>query len=313
MIVFMGNTQTVSSQRVKPCRTYEQIKKSMLCNFNLTGNDYRKRFFECVPEKTETFASYLQRLQITFDKWIELSACEHNYEKLRDLLLCHKIFDSCNQHFVTHLLERDTSDLTVMETQATAYFQAHSGASLGKNTDSYLGAGAAFPPRRGRFQNGSDRGKRHSSSSSDRKKPWFKDKGSKDKGKTGERETSEIVCHKCSMPGHIKPNCPLADEDARQVKSMVTKKQVAKDNLSFPSSFSHPKIVDETTLSGNQSAAKPWETKHIYSGYLKQDNVFKPVAVLRDTGSAVHAVHERFVKEDQLLDRTQKLITFSSC
>ena len=290
--------------------TYEQIKKSMLCNFNLTGNDYRKRFFECVPEKTETFASYLQRLQITFDKWIELSACEKDYEKLRDLLLCHKIFDSCNQHFVTHLLERNTSDLPAMETQATAYFQAHSGASLGKNTDSYLGASAAFPPRKGRFQNGSDRGKsKLGSFSGDGKKPWFKDKGGRDRGKTSDKE-SEIVCHRCSMPGHIKPNCPLSDDDAKQVKSMVSKKQGAKGNPTLPSSFSHPKIVNETTLSGNQSAAKPWETKHIYSGYLKQDNVFKPVAVLRDTGSAVHAVHERFVKEDQLLDRTQKLITF---
>ena len=294
--------------------TYEQIKKSMLCNFNLTANDYRKRFFECVPEKTESFASYMQRLENIFNKWIDLSACEHSYDKLRNLLFSHKIYDSCNQQFVTHLLERDTTDLTVMESQATAYFQAHSGASLCKNTDGYLGAGAAFPPRRGHFQNGSDQGKsRNSNSSFDRKKPWFKDKtvidkGMKDKGKTGNRV--EYICHKCSMPGHIKPNCPLSDEEARQVRGMVTKKQNAKDNPSLPSSFSRPHIINDTTLSGNQSAVKPWETKHIYSGFLKQDNVFKPVAVLRDTGSAVHAVHEQFISQSQLLNKTQKLITF---
>ena len=213
----------------------------MLCNFNLTANDYRKRFFECVPEKAETFASYLQRLEHVFDKWIDLSACDHKYVNLRNLLLSHKIFDSCNQHFVTHLLERDTSDLTMMESQASAYFQAHSGASLGKNTDSYLGAGAALPPRRGRFQNGSDRDKgRNSSSSCDRKKFWSKDKswknkGMKDKGRANDKE--EIVCHKCSMPGHIKPNCPLSDEEAKQVSSMVTKKHNAKENHSLPSHF----------------------------------------------------------------------------
>ena len=101
------------------------------------------------------------------------------------------------------------------------------------------------------------------------------------------------------MPGHIKPNSPLSDEEAKQVRGMVIKKQGAKDNPSLPNSFSHPKIINDTTLSGNHSAAKPWETKHIYSGYLKQDNVFKPVAVLRDTGSAaVHAVHEQFITKN---------------
>ena len=45
--------------------SYEDIKKSMLANFNMTANDYRKRFFDCVPEKLETFASYLQRLEHT--------------------------------------------------------------------------------------------------------------------------------------------------------------------------------------------------------------------------------------------------------
>ena len=36
----------------------------------------------------------------------------------------------------------------------------------------------------------------------------------------------------------------------------------------------------------------------------------KPVAVLRDTGSAVHAVHDKFINEDQLTGKYQKLITF---
>ena len=87
--------------------SYEDIKKSMLANFNMTANDYRKRFFDCVPEKSETFASYLQRLEHTFNKWIDLSSCPHSFDDLRSLILSHKIFDSCNQQFVTYLLERE--------------------------------------------------------------------------------------------------------------------------------------------------------------------------------------------------------------
>ena len=69
--------------------SYEEIKKSMLANFNLTANDYRKRFFKCVPENLETFASYLQRLEHTFNKWIALSNCPHNFDDLRNLVLSH--------------------------------------------------------------------------------------------------------------------------------------------------------------------------------------------------------------------------------
>ena len=68
--------------------------------------------------------------------------------------------------------------------------------------------------------------------------------------------------------------------------------------------------ASDDSLSSNQSATKPWDNKHIYSGYLKHGNAFKPVAILRDTGSAVHAVHEQFITKEQLLPNTQKIITF---
>ena len=307
--------------------SYEDIKKSMLANFNMTANDYRKRFFDCVPEKSETFASYLQRLEHTFNKWIDLSSCPHSYDGLRSLILSHKIFDSCNQQFVTYLLERDTSDLAKMETQASAYFQAHSGASLAKNSDSYLNANAAAAalPRRGRFQNKHERDKSsYRSSSYDKKKPWFKGTGNKPKGKDYNRTdegSTELVCFKCQMPGHIKPKCPLSDEEARLVRDAlmkVNKDSGNKDNSSRPAHSSHTQsdeVSDDSdasddSLSSNQSATKPWDNKHIYSGYLKHGNAFKPVAILRDTGSAVHAVHEQFITKEQLLPNTQKIITF---
>ena len=299
--------------------SYEEIKKSMLANFNLTANDYRKRFFECVPEKSETFASYLQRLEHTFNKWIALSNCPQNFDDLRNLILSHRIFDSCNQQFVTYLLERETSDLTKMETQASAYFQAHSGASLAKNSDSYLNANAAAAAfqRRPRFHNNHERGKfRDRSASLDKKKPGlrsFKFKG-KDNNKNEEVKSNEVICFKCQLPGHIRPECPLSEEEAKLVRDAIQKtKNEDSENEDSPSlrtHFARPDFLSDNTLSDNQSDAKPCETKHIYSGYLKHGSAFKPVAVLRDTGSAVHAVHEKYISKDQLLPNTQKLITF---
>ena len=63
--------------------SYASIKATMLANFNLTSNDYRKRFFELKPEKDDTFAAYLQRIEATMDKWLDLAKCEDNFFKLK--------------------------------------------------------------------------------------------------------------------------------------------------------------------------------------------------------------------------------------
>ena len=94
----------------------------MLVTFNLTSNDYRKKFFTIKPETNETFAGFVQRLETSLDKWIELSGKEKDYDSLRQLLISHKIFDTCNESLVSHLLERSITDVSLMETQATAFF-----------------------------------------------------------------------------------------------------------------------------------------------------------------------------------------------
>merc|ERR1712155_220936 len=75
---------------------------------------------------------------------LDLAKCEDDFFKLKKLLLMHKIYDSCIESFITHLLEHGTDDIGDMEVQATAYFQAHTGAKLGKINDNYLGANAAY-------------------------------------------------------------------------------------------------------------------------------------------------------------------------
>ena len=310
--------------------TYASIKATMLANFNLTSNDYRKRFFELKPEKEDTFAAYVQRMEATMDKWLELAGCEQDFFKLKNLLLVHKVFDSCNELFVTHLLERGTSDISDMESHATAYFQAHSGAKLGKVTESYLGANASYSDR-GRFDRKTFRDKHRSDSGS--RKAWrgkfenkYHDRKKHDQGKRdddGRKKVDDknkgVYCFRCFQLGHIKTSCTLSEKEANESKDYLKNAPWVNSHKSdqhLPTSFAHPETVLRScdAFTAGQSATKPWETKHVYSGLLKQNGHFRPVSILRDTGSAVHAIHERFVEPSQYLSYTQKLITFGgSC
>ena len=315
---------------IKENSSYEEIRSSMLITFNLTANDFRKRFFSMKPEANETFAGYIQRLSTSLEKWIELSGKNKDYDSLKQLLLSHKIFDSCNENLVSHLMERSITDVHDMETQATAFFQAHANMSLGQKTDMYLGAHAAFPERGRTFQKGQPHGSgppfRARSSSyykngtnydNPNKKFWVRNRSNSRQYRDEKKSQRDLRCFHCGIAGHKIRNCRKYEAERREY---ATKDKFGEDH-SLPASFALPKVsIDKSTLIGESSTkypchqlsleSKPWETKHIYSGLLKQGNDMKPVAVLRDTGSAVHAVHDKFINEDQLTGKYQKLITF---
>ena len=318
---------------IKGDSSYLEIKKSMLVTFNLTSNDYRKKFFTIKPETNETFAGFVQRLETSLDKWIELSGKEKDYDSLRQLLISHKIFDTCNESLVSHLLERSITDVSLMETQATAFFQAHSNLSLGQSTDAYLNAHAAYPDRarppfrRNRSNNFGSQNRDHSSSRFQNRsnshnsyeKRWSGDKTDR-KHNTGNRGFQrEIRCFHCHKLGHKVNECKKFEEQRKEYFKNNKLDFQSQDKI--PASFAHPQqfgirdcgstlIEDPSSCHQLSSDLKPWETKHVYSGLLKHGSVMKPVAVLRDTGSAVHAIHDKFITHDQLTGKFQKLITF---
>ena len=128
---------------IDPEATYSTVRSVLLQRFNLTKHDYRKKFFDISPNREETITSYCQRLTITFDKWIDLSKIDKTFESLRDLIVSHRVVQSCNPKLVSFLLERDSSQLNELEANANLFFQAHVNESLGKGSDLPFSANSA--------------------------------------------------------------------------------------------------------------------------------------------------------------------------
>ena len=202
----------------------------------------------------------------------------------------------------------------------------HIGAKFGKISDTYLWANAAYSDKsrferkpsydRDRGRSGSRRNwkGKYDNRYHDKNKP-IEGKRYDDGKKKEDDKNKGVYCFKCLQLGHIKTNCTLSENDAKECKEFLknapwVRSQKSDQHLS--SSFAHPELVLKSgdTCTAGQSAIKPWETKHVYSGLLKQKGKFQPASILRDTGSAVHAIHEQFVEPSQYLSNTQKLITF---
>ena len=108
-----------------------------------------------------------------------------------------------------------------------------------------------------------------------------------------------VICQLCKKPGHEADTCrKFLGATTVPGKASIIKGDFNSLRLPNDSEFS----VSET----------PWKQQHIYSGFLCENDMYKPVTVLRDTGSAVHAIHEKFVSQDQYINETQSLVVKKS-
>ena len=68
-------------------RDYYNLKEALLIHYQLTQEDYRKKFHSGTQTSMEIASQYLTRLEHSFDNWIRLSTTEESFEGLRELIL----------------------------------------------------------------------------------------------------------------------------------------------------------------------------------------------------------------------------------
>ena len=334
--LFSGQTRE-AFLKLAPTATYSEIKTALLQRFNLTTNDYRKKFFSSSPKKDENISSYSQRLSLMFDKWIELSSTSHDFDSLKDLILRHRVLDSCNPRLTCFLLEREPSSVKELEQLTLKYFSAHETECLGKSNDLPLIANAAGQLNRGRSIERFDSSRR--SWSQGRRKydgrfgnytPQFgandfvhkkhksvyeskNDTSRKDdcseshKPQYGDNDKkhvpvrtlrrSGVRCYMCSGVGHVQSECP----------SQYRASYVKLENKSQSNMFHLP---DSLRIDCCNESLESDRDQHIYEGVLVKDSENKSIRVLRDTGSMIHAVQSDMVSDEDYTGEKLSLITF---
>ena len=65
---------------------YEQIREALLNNFNLTERQFKRKFRESRPEKSETFRQFSSRMASYLEKWLAMAKVEKTFEAVCDFL-----------------------------------------------------------------------------------------------------------------------------------------------------------------------------------------------------------------------------------
>ena len=135
----------------------------------------------------------------------------------------------------------------------------------------------------------------------------------KNQKKESKHSQSQIICFACGGRGHIKKVCPnfLASKCTvvENWKDNLQFSVVKEDTNDFPSDCTFFKLPDSLSISSCNSS-KVLSDQHIYEGLLDVDGVKCNVRVLRDTGSMIHAIHKKFVRNCDYSGKTLSLITF---
>ena len=122
--------QTLSLEQ----QNYNYLKQALLKKFLCTAADYNNKFRNAIPLPSEDADAFISRLEMVFDRWVELSEIEKgNYEQLRDLILRDQIYSSLHSDIVMFLKERSPKSVKEIRSLAEKYRTAHPSKPLAKD------------------------------------------------------------------------------------------------------------------------------------------------------------------------------------
>ena len=106
---------------------YDALKEALLLRFELTGDDFRKKFRYSNPEPGETPSQFVVRLEHYLSRWIELSGVKRTFEDVVDMLLRQQLVERGGTPLALFLKERKPKNISEMTSLADTYVEAHGG------------------------------------------------------------------------------------------------------------------------------------------------------------------------------------------
>ncbi|XP_071487443.1 uncharacterized protein [Diadema antillarum] len=267
---------------------YESLKDTLLRQFALTEEGFRKRFREARQKMGESFGQFATRITGYATRWVEMSGTSKSYEGLLELTVREQLLECCDRGLSVFIRERNPRSVKEMADIADRYRDAHGHGGSGK---------------RARDDNKS----RNQGNEASQAK------------KGGATSRDNQGCFVCGKQGHFASKCP----DRKTDQSKITNKQYVpkskqtgatcvvgvcpthdaheRGNVSGTPSVKLMCGHELPLLSGGCNVGTDMPT---CEGMLNG----KRVKVLRDTGCNTVVVKRQLIEESQLTGEIQTCV-----
>ena len=108
---------------------YEQIREALLNNFNLKERQFKRKFRESRPEKSETFRQFSSRMASYLERWLAMAKVEKTFEAVCDFLARDQFLEIANQDMYVFLKPKSFKTLGDMARDADLFADASGGVS----------------------------------------------------------------------------------------------------------------------------------------------------------------------------------------
>ena len=105
-------------------RNYATLKKALLTRYQLTQEDYRRKFMTGRQLGRESASQLLVRLEHLFDHWVRMSDIQQTYEGLRQLTIMEQYLHACPRELALFIRERSPTGWKQLVELADIYTSA---------------------------------------------------------------------------------------------------------------------------------------------------------------------------------------------
>ena len=114
-------------------QNFQDLKDALLRRYRITPEGLRTRFKSANILENEDADSFISRLEMNFDRWLELEKVTNgSYNELRDLMIRDQLYDAINEEAAVFIKERSPKNIKEVRENLEVYGKAHPTKSLSK-------------------------------------------------------------------------------------------------------------------------------------------------------------------------------------
>ena len=265
-------------------RDHKELKAALLRRYELTIDEFRKRFHEARRDIDETATEFLGRSSGYLTRWVELAGIEQTYDQLFDLIVREQFVSTCEPHLEVFLREKKLTSVKEVGKAADLYLDARKYSNY--KSEDKVGSTPARPGLNGKPDSFDKPGSSHADNVNNK------------------RETKDTrVCFTCNTPGHISMFCK------NRRTASASSNQPRSDMFSVKAAWNNACVVEEERPTSTAGGVDLQEIV-VFAGTIagqcrnlqNQAGLVgeQAVTVMRDTGGTGAVVNRSLTNPEQL-------------
>lgn len=290
---------------------YDCLIQALRKRFGITEGSYRKLFRNSRPEENERLSDFVLRLKHYLKSWLQKSGLPATYEGLFELMVSQAFYQSLSKPVQTFLRENGKMSLEELITKAQNYVDAHPGGSFDRTKPNVGKNGQNMKSNKPR-----DEDKEHVVSRQN-----VTNHGQKAQNSFTNERGSRIKCFRCGKIGHKSFDCKQQTDNKTEKwnrDATIPKTAACQIIDNHANNGSSDKVIGgddifptvAVTCNGNQEIFLH-DLKYPFKGKALIDG--QSVTYMRDTGSTLTIVQDKFVKNDQFTGNKISVLLADRC